>query len=112
MHHFLCRRATAVALGLPLLAAAQGRSDAADPGAPTSGLIHSSAFADYKPYRDVAPGDWRLLNDTVGRAALKPAAKTPDTAPPSSAAAASAPSTKMPMPNMPGHHHHPKGGRQ
>lgn len=76
MKHCLTRRAAALALGLPLLAAAQGRADPAPPKAPARAPApapaYASAFADYKPYQDIAPGDWRRLNDTVGRAALKP----------------------------------------
>ncbi len=81
MQHRLSRRAAALALGLPLLAAAQGRADPAPPKAPARApaSAYVSAFADYKPYQDIAPGDWRRLNDTVGRAALKP--DTPASAP-------------------------------
>lgn len=81
MQHCLTRLAAALALGLPLLAAAQGRVDPAPPKAPARtpapAPAYLSAFADYRPYQDVTPGDWRRLNDTVGRAALKPAAPSP-----------------------------------
>lgn len=79
MQHCLTRLAAALALGLPLLAAAQGRADPAPPKTPARAPApaYVSAFADYTPYRDIAPGDWRRLNDTVGRAALKPAPPSP-----------------------------------
>lgn len=56
----------AVSVGAPLLAFGQP----AQPVAATS-LKFQSAFDDYKPYRDIEPGDWRGLNDAVGAAALK-----------------------------------------
>jgi hypothetical protein len=112
MHHCLNRLAAALALGLPLLAAAQGRADPADPKAPAHALAHRSAIADYKPFQDITPGDWRRLNDAVGRAALKLGATTPESGPPPAASAASAPAAKMPLPRMPGHHQHMQGGRQ
>lgn len=56
--------AGALALGLPLLVGAQGLA-VADAKAPDASLRYQSAFADYKPYRDVQPGDWKALNDTV-----------------------------------------------
>ncbi len=37
----------------------------ADAKAPAASLIYQSAFADYKPYQDVPPGDWKALNDSV-----------------------------------------------
>lgn len=119
MHHCLNRLAaalaSALALGLPLLATAQGRADPADPKAPTRTLAHRSAFADYKPFQDITPGDWRRLNDTVGRAALKPGAMQKDASAPPAAPAASAPAAKAPtspMPQMPGHHQHMQGGQR
>jgi hypothetical protein len=58
--------AGALALGLPLLVGAQGvAAAAADAKAPAASLSYQSAFADYKPYQDVPPGDWKALNDTV-----------------------------------------------
>lgn len=114
MHYRSHRLAAVLAgltLGLPLLALAQGRPDPADPKVPTPALGHRSAFADYKAFQDLAPGDWRRLNDTVGSAGLKqgaaPAAPAPVPAP-----AASAPGHKMPMAPMPGHHQHMQGGRR
>lgn len=33
---------------------------------PPTQLRYSSAFADYKPWQDSPPGDWRRINDDVG----------------------------------------------
>lgn len=70
MTHFLYRLMPALALSLPLLAGAQ---DIAEPGnaKPGEPLRYQSAFAGYKPYADVEPGNWRALNDAVGVAARK-----------------------------------------
>lgn len=54
---------TAIALGLPLFAAAQ--ANPADPAAPGPALRYRSAFSDYKPWQELQPGDWRALNDSV-----------------------------------------------
>ncbi|MEK8029745.1 hypothetical protein AACH06_02835 [Ideonella sp. DXS29W] len=124
MHHSLSRLAAAMAASLPLLALAQGRVDPADPRAPTRPLAHRSAFADYRAFLDLAPGDWRRLNDTVGRAALHPMATAPEAAPPvaapgtpaapagSAGSAPLAPPAHQPMHTMPGHPHHPPGGHR
>lgn len=66
MNNSLKFSAGAFALGLPLLVGAQGVLPAAtDAKAPRLSLRYQSAFADYKPYQDVPPGDWKALNDTV-----------------------------------------------
>ncbi len=55
-----------MALGLPLAALAQpARIDPAQPVIPTPQLQYRSAFADYKPYRDVPVANWRALNDAL-----------------------------------------------
>ena len=61
--------AAAMALGLPLAAAAQ--VNPADPAAPPQPLGYQSAFSDYKPWQDIKPADWRAVNDTVRDAAAK-----------------------------------------
>ena len=38
-----------------------------DPTAPSPSVTYRSAFADYKAFREEAIGDWRGLNDEVGR---------------------------------------------
>jgi hypothetical protein len=58
--------AGALALGLSSLVGAQAMAAApAGAKAPAASLIYQSAFADYKPYQDVPPGDWKALNDSV-----------------------------------------------
>lgn len=88
---------------MPMLAIGQA-PQRTEPGA----LPTPSAFTTYQAYRDIEPGDWRRLNDTVGTAALKPG--TPPTA---AAGASIAPPARptMPMPSaapqaMPHHRHH------
>lgn len=112
MNKLFPRLAPAVALCLPLLASAQaGRADPADAKASAPALHYRSAFADYKPWLDITPANWRAVNDTVRDAGAKggghaghaaPAAPTAPTAP---AAKASAPA----MPAHGGHHMH--GGK-
>lgn len=72
MKNFLSGFAPAVALSLPLAAAAQAAPDqaAVSPSAP---LTYASAFAGYQPWTDVQPGNWRQLNDDL----LRPAAPPP-----------------------------------
>jgi len=54
---------TAVAACLPALAAAPGAPTPAPTSAPA--LSYSSAFTDYKPYRDVPLANWREVNAAV-----------------------------------------------
>lgn len=99
-----------MALCLPLLALAQyARPDPGDSKAAAPALRYQSAFADYKPWQDPKPGDWRALNDALqgtvaggGHAghAMPPAA---------SPKAASAPAGKASAPSYSGHHKH--GGK-
>ena len=53
--------ATAMALSL----AAPTYASPVDPATPAPALRYPSAFADYKPWQDAQPGDWRALNDAV-----------------------------------------------
>lgn len=55
--------AAAALAGLPLVAA--GRADPADPAASAPALAYRSAFSDYKPWQEIQPADWRVVNDTV-----------------------------------------------
>jgi hypothetical protein len=57
-------------------------------------LRYESAFADYKPWQDIRPADWRRVNDAVREAAR------------AGAAAASAPATSASAPAPAGHAHH------
>ena len=89
MHHCIQRLAAASALCLPLLAAAQtaGAADGARP------LPYRSAFADYRPWQDAAPRDWRALNDALWSKDTKSEGARAATAPaaPRAASGASAP---------------------
>lgn len=96
MNTFCKWLAPAVALGVGLLSAAQA-ADPTEAKTPAQSLRYESAFADYKPWRDIKPGDWRQLNANVSPA--RPAA-------PSAAPKASAPTA----PAHQGHHMH--GGKQ
>jgi hypothetical protein len=113
--------AVALAACAPVLALAQDAKTVSPKASPQ--LTYQSAFADYKPYQDAPPGNWRALNELVsggtGDAAghaghgmggmkgwEKPAA--------ASAPATSAPSNSMPMKHMkpmPMHGGHPQGGK-
>ena len=100
---------------LPLLAAAQASPNQAPKAAPQ--LAYRSAFADYKPYKDEPPADWRKVNDAVapanggtrGHAGHDMGGMKGMPTPPPALAASSAamkPQTDMPMH---GHQHHPGG---
>lgn len=66
MKNHLARLTAALSLGLPLLATAQAiRPDPSDAKAAAPPLRYNSSFADYKPWRDTKPGDWRALNDAL-----------------------------------------------
>jgi hypothetical protein len=104
MKNFLPRLAPAVALCLPLLALAQaGRTDPANARAPAPALRYQSAFADYKPWQDAKPGDWRALNDALQGTGASGghASHAMPSAPP---AAAPAPASKASAPSHGGHH--------
>jgi hypothetical protein len=114
MNNLLHRLAPAAALCLPLLAIAQsGRPDPADPKAAVPALRYQSAFADYKPWRDAKPGEWRAANDTVRDAAAQGGAHAGHAMPAASPTSAPPPAPKASAPAMPGHggHHH-HGGKQ
>lgn len=68
MKTLLTSLALAAALGIPLVAPAQTSGTqpvtAAASGPP---LRYQSAFADYKPWQDTKPGDWKAMNDAVGK---------------------------------------------
>lgn len=91
------RWAPAVALSVPLLALAQQRADAPGPKASAPAMRYQSAFADYHPWQDIQPGDWRQLNDALVQApggagghaghaiGMSPAAPAPKAAAPAAA---------------------------
>jgi hypothetical protein len=103
MHHFSHRMAPAMALALPLLAAAQPKAEATDPKAAAAPLRYQSAFADYRPWQDIKPGNWRELNDNLL------ASPTANTGHAGHGAASPAPAASVP-PAHPGHHRH--GGQR
>ena len=59
--------ASALVLGIPLWVAAQATGGQAEPSTPSRELRYESAFADYRPYQDVKPGDWKAVNAAVGK---------------------------------------------
>lgn len=65
MHKLLHRLAPGVALCVPLLALAQFSDGPASVNTPAPPLRYQSAFTDYKPWREIKPGDWRAVNETV-----------------------------------------------
>lgn len=115
MNNLLSWLAPAVALSLPLLAVAQQGTSPTDSKAPAPELRYQSAFADYKPWQDVKPGNWRQLNDNV---APKPGASSGHAGhgsaqPATPAAPAAAPAPAMKSPHQGGHEgHQMPGGKQ
>lgn len=105
MKNFLPWLAPTVVLSLPLGAFAQQPPDA-QPGTPLRALSYQSAFADYKPWAEIKSGDWRQLNDDLGKPAGQ--AHPVDGSAGASTAQGHTPGHAMPM--MKGHHGHP--GRQ
>lgn len=86
-----------------------------EPTGPAVQLTYFSAFADYKPFKELEPGNWRALNDVVGAAAAKPSAPggAPVQQPPEGGASATTQAStpakdKKPTPGM----SHPTRGSQ
>lgn len=106
--------APAAALCLPLLALAQStRPDPSDPKTPAPPLRYQSAFADYKPWQDAKPGDWRALNDALqgtGAGGGHAGHSMSGMSAPAMPMAASAPAGKPLAPSHSGHHK--QGGKQ
>jgi hypothetical protein len=108
-------RAWSMALAgfLPFLALAQAAKTEAPTAVPL--LSYRSAFADYKPYKDVPLANWREVNDIVagapggasGHASHGMVDMKGPQAPAAPAASASAP---MQVQTMPVHHAHPRQG--
>lgn len=115
--HVHCRCAVIGALAIATAATAQPRlPDAAQPDAIAPPLHYPSAFADYKPLRDDAVGNWRTVNDRVREAAAKvpqaghgAATAAPAKAP---APASAAPGPRAPAGHRDQHGMHPPGGRK
>ena len=114
MNKLPSRLAPAVALCLPLLAPAQaGPIDASDSKASAPTLRYRSAFADYRPWQDAKPGDWRAVNDNVRDVAAKGSGHAGHPMPATSPAAIPAPGANASGPAASGHEGHPKhGGKQ
>lgn len=93
MNMLISRLVPAVVLWLPLPAPAQaaGAAVPVQTKAPDSAWRWQSAFSDYKPWRDIQPGNWRELNDRLA---------------PVPASAPLAPADKAPAPAAPHHHMH------
>jgi hypothetical protein len=67
MYKILLAAAAALAASTPILAVAQTSSAESPKAVPQ--LSYRSTFADYKPWEDSKPGDWKALNDAVGKSA-------------------------------------------
>jgi hypothetical protein len=65
MNYLIRRGAPALALSLAVCAHAYADTALASPAAASAPQRYQSAFADYKPYKDIKPGDWRALNESV-----------------------------------------------
>ena len=65
MNNLIQQVAPALALCLAMLGTARAQGSAAPSATASSPLQYRSAFADYQAWRDIAPGDWRALNDAV-----------------------------------------------
>jgi hypothetical protein len=65
MNYLIRRGAPALAFSLVVCAPAYADDEPASTTAASVPLRYQSAFADYKPYQDIEPGDWRALNESV-----------------------------------------------
>ncbi|TXI24886.1 MAG: hypothetical protein E6Q67_02010 [Roseateles sp.] len=112
MNYLFRRLAPAAVLCIPVLALAQaGKADPADARSPGPALHYQSAFADYRPWQDAKPGDWRALNDNLRPEAAGGAGHGGHTMP-GMPAAASAPTPSASQPIAPAHGvHRMHGGK-
>ena len=98
------RLVTAACLALPLSAVTQ--ASFAGPATPEpSSLRYESAFADYKPWQEIQPGDWRAINDALGKGATGHSEHGAAPAGGTSAGPAAKPARPQQAP-MPGHEAH------
>jgi hypothetical protein len=97
MSNFFIRWAPAVASCLAPFASALAGSAEPTPVAASAPPAYRSVFADYKPWQDLKPGNWRALNDALGSGEAGAMGAMHDMSgmhgPPSSAPAASAPAS-------------------
>lgn len=95
-------------LALPLGAIAQ--ASPAEPATAAAPLHYQSTFSDYKPWRDLQPGNWRGMNDALGAAPSghggHGAGPGPAGASPAQAPASSAPHQPAPAASDDGHQMH------
>ena len=113
MNKHLSRIASCLTLCLPLLSQGQesSRADPASANAPAPALGYFSAFADYKPWHEVKPANWRAVNDNVLNASVKGEHSSHKSmAAPSAASAPNAPASKASAPPMHGHRGHSMHG--
>ena len=111
MNNELSWLATATCLTLPLAAVAQ--ANPAGPPATAPALRYESAFADYTPWQDIQPGDWRAINDALAKGPAghgEHGEKPPAAGTPSSQPEKPANSRQAPVPMHDGHHMH--GGQK
>ena len=65
MKHLIQRAAPVLALCVVALRPASAQAPTPPQAAASASLPYRSAFADYKPWQDAKPGDWRALNEAV-----------------------------------------------
>ncbi len=65
MKHLIQRAAPVLALCVVALRPAFAQAPTPPQAAASASLPYRSAFADYKPWQDAKPGDWRALNEAV-----------------------------------------------
>jgi hypothetical protein len=70
MNNLFRRFALSLVLCLPLATLAQIDAQPSADGASERQLLYRSAFADYTPWQDIKPGDWRALNNSLKRAGM------------------------------------------
>lgn len=101
-----------LALCLPLGALAQAPTPAVAASSASAPALHyQSAFADYKPWQDIRPGEWRQLNDNVAPKDGKGGGHAGHGAAPAPAAPAAKASTSV-APAAGGHKRHQMHGGQ
>lgn len=103
MKHLHIWRSAVAGLPLAWAALASASQGAAPAPAPAASRLHyQSAFEGYQRWQDVAPADWRGVNDTVRKAAERPRLQN--------GAAHEAP-TQVPTQASPHHGHHGHHGQ-
>ena len=112
MNTFLNWLAPAMALSFPLAALAQpATADSGKAGALAPPSAYRSAFAGYKSWQDTKPGDWKAMNDAVGKSGghsmSMPMGSNASPAPAPASAA-----SKPAMPSHSGHDMHMQGGKK